>query len=157
MFLPSDNSAWLVAPSDPCQPTPPTFTPPSDLGNPPPSVGTACEDPGYLYDEPVTALVSFEQAGSPPTIQQAPAVPMVSGVDSFTTQPNSRVILRGRNFGSATGTITVDGRTANVLIWTDSRVQFEVPSGTTEGQVTISSTSFTLDGPVLSRGLGTTN
>ena len=146
MFLPSDNSAWFMSPSDPCQPTPPPGPPPN-LGDPPATVGTGCEDPSYLLDEPVTARLAFGPSGV--AVSRAPDVPRVSGVDAFTTAPGARVILRGRRFGDAPGTITVDGVPAAVLVWTDSRVQFAVPAGVTAGQVVIAGDGFSLEGPRL--------
>lgn len=138
------NELELYA-SDPCAGVPPP-PPPPPKGTPPPSVGTECEDPSYLLDEPVTARLSFSGGGVVTT--PAPDVPRASGLDKYDASPGDRVVLRGRRFGTTAGHVTVDGIDAQVLMWTDSRIQIVVPSGVSPNAKTqISNDGWSVAGP----------
>jgi len=133
--------------SDPCGPTPPAVPPPPLDGPTPASVGTECDDPTYMIDEPTTLSLSFGSSGGI-TTTIAPDVPRATGLDKYDAAPGDRVILRGRRFGASGGHVLVGGIEAQVLLWTDSRVQFVVPTGvSSNAQTTISGDGFTVNGP----------
>jgi len=126
--------------SDPCAPEPPAPPPPDQ-----PSVGAECDDPSYLVDEPTRLSLTVGSGGV--TTKIADDVPGVSGLDKYDASPGDRVVLRGRRFGSV-GHLFVGGIEAQVLLWTDSRVQFVVPAGvSSNAKTTITGEGFSVDGP----------
>ncbi len=144
--LPWKYQSVQMSPSDPCGSTPPPTPPPPLDGPTPPSVGVECEDPSFMIDEPVTAQLAFNASGVAATI--APNVPRASGLDKFDATSGDRVVLRGRSFGTTTGHVTVGGIDAQVLMWTDSRIQIVVPSGVSPNAKTqISNDGWSVAGP----------
>jgi hypothetical protein len=132
---------FIMAASDPCNPQPPSPPPPTQ-----PNVGTECDDPTYMIDEPTTVAMHFDTNGVATSI--APDVPRATGLDKYDAAPGDRVVLRGRRFGAAAGHVLVGGIEAQVLLWTDSRVQFVVPNGVGgNAQTTITGEGYSVSGP----------
>jgi hypothetical protein len=140
--LPWDKS-YVMGASDPCSPQPP---PPPLPGPTQPTVGTECDDPTYMIDEPTT--LAFSTGANGVATSTAPDVPRALGLDKYDAAPGDRVILRGRRLGATAGHVLVGGIEAQILLWTDSRVQFVVPTGvSSNAQTTISGDGFSVNGP----------
>ncbi len=147
--LPWKYQATQMSASDPCSASPPPPPPPPPNAPAPPSVGEGCEDPTYMIDEPTTVQLAFGASGL--TSQIAPSVPRATGLDKYDAQPGDRVVLRGRDFGASPGLVAVDGRDAQVLMWTDSRIQIVVPQGVSPNANTkIATANWSVDGPRIS-------
>ncbi|MBX6385776.1 MAG: IPT/TIG domain-containing protein [Microbispora sp.] len=66
-------------------------------------------------------------------VEGAPAAPQVGNVDPVMGRTGDVVAVTGRGFGSTTGTVTVGGAAATVNYWSDTEVDFTVPSGAPAG------------------------
>jgi hypothetical protein len=100
-----------------------------------------------MIDEPTSLALSFGSSGGlTPTV--APDTPRATGLDKYDAAPGDRVVLRGRRFGTVVGHVLVAGIEAPILLWTDSRVQFVVPTGvSSHAPTTITGDGFSVDGP----------
>lgn len=56
--------------------------------------------------------------------------PVVGSIGPTAAQPGVTVTIAGENFGSSTGTVTINGTAATVKSWTSSAVTFTVPTVT---------------------------
>ena len=71
-----------------------------------------------------------------------------SSLDKYDAVGGDRVVLRGRQFGATPGHVTVDGRDATVLMWTNSRIQIVVPDGVSaNAKTTIAAGDWSVAGP----------
>jgi glycosidase len=66
-------------------------------------------------------------------VAPAPTTPQLGNVDPVMGRTSNVVSVTGKGFGTATGTVTVGGTSASVSYWTDTEVDFTIPSGTPTG------------------------
>ncbi|MGE5486126.1 MAG: IPT/TIG domain-containing protein [Ignavibacteriales bacterium] len=81
---------------------------------------------------PITAFVARPgaQFSQPPACDTPADVPEIASVDRVFVEPAGprTVTISGRGFGGAPGTVTLDDVVVYATAWTDTTIQFDVPS-----------------------------
>ena len=107
----------------------------------------------------VTTSAGRSSSGVTFTVTAPPAGPIISRLDPDSGLVDTRVTVRGSNFGTS-GTVTFNGTAAGTTSWDTGEIQTRVPSGATTGVVIVTADgkssagvtfTVTLPAPVISR------
>lgn len=85
------------------------------------SAGTGGNNPTSAFTLPANAVAVWQVVGTQ-------SGPTVGSIGPTAAQPGVKVTVAGENFGSSTGSLTINGVAASIQSWTNSAVTFTVPS-----------------------------
>lgn len=85
------------------------------------TAGTGGNNPVNNFTIPANSVSVWQIVGTQ-------SGPVVGSIGPTAAQPGAKVTIAGENFGSSTGSITVNGTAAAIQSWTSNAVTFTVPS-----------------------------
>lgn len=103
-----------------------------------------------------TRSTSQANVPTPPTAGPTPLIPLkppiIDSLEYFYAKPGDAVRLRGQHFGSVspTNTLSINSIPLSIIRWTDTQIDFTVPTQASSGPITLTVNGYSTLSPILS-------